>query len=94
MAQYIDKAALVAEIERLYKKWEMGNYVHEKLISFLDTFEVKEVDLEQAYKSYMKSRKDDISGNTVTVNMKDLAHHFFELGMQQSKNDNNNEEKK
>ena len=43
MAQYIDKAAIIAEIERLYKKWEMGNYVHEKLISFLNTLEVKEV---------------------------------------------------
>jgi len=43
MAQYIDKSAVVAEIERLYKKWEMGNYVYEKLISFLDTIEVKEI---------------------------------------------------
>ena len=43
MKQYIDKSALVAEIERLHKKWEMGNYVHEKLISFLNTLEVKEV---------------------------------------------------
>ena len=43
MKQYIDKSAVVAEIERLYKKWEMGNYVYEKLISFLDTLEVKEV---------------------------------------------------
>jgi hypothetical protein len=47
MVQYISKDALVAEIEELYKKWEMGNFVYEKLISFLDTLEVKEVDLEK-----------------------------------------------
>ena len=42
--------------------------------------EQPEVDLEKAYKSYIESRKDDLSGNAVTVNMKDLACHFYELG--------------
>ena len=43
--------------------------------------EQPEVDLEKEYKSYMESRKDDLSGNAVTVNMKDLARHFYELGL-------------
>ena len=42
--------------------------------------EQPEADLEKEYKSYIESRKDDISGNAVTVNMKDLARHFYELG--------------
>ena len=43
--------------------------------------EQTEVDLEKEWKSYMESRKDDLSGNAVTINMKDLARHFFELGL-------------
>lgn len=40
-----------------------------------------EVDWEKEWKSYMESRKDDLSGNAVTVNMKDLARYFYELGL-------------
>ena len=43
--------------------------------------EQPEVDFEKEYKSYMESRKDDFSGNAVTINMKDLARHFYELGL-------------
>lgn len=39
-----------------------------------------EADFEKTYKSYMESRKDDLSGNAVTVNMKDLARHFWNKG--------------
>jgi hypothetical protein len=54
-----------------------------ELLSFIDSLqqEQPEVDFEKAYKSYMKSRKDDLYGNAVTVNMKDMARHFFELGL-------------
>lgn len=63
MAQYIDKSALVAEIERRMKKlthtmskfyyasnyneWESVVNEYKSLMSFLDTLEVKEVDLEK-----------------------------------------------
>lgn len=52
------------------------------ILALIDSLqqEQPEVDLEKAYKSYMESRKDDLSGNAVTVNMKDLARHFYELG--------------
>ena len=40
-----------------------------------------EVDFEKEYKSYMKSRKDDLYGSAITVNIKDLARHFYELGL-------------
>ena len=54
MAHLIDKSALVAEIERRVKSLNKDrdfNYLQikelEALLSFLDTFEMKEVDLER-----------------------------------------------
>ena len=40
-----------------------------------------DVEFEKEYRAYMKSRKDGLSGNVVTVNMKDMAHHFYEFGL-------------
>ena len=57
MTQYIDKDALVAEIEKRRDESWLGMYTKEKgiifditddILSFLDTLEVKEVDLEKA----------------------------------------------
>ena len=95
MSNLIDKDALVAYIKSsindikisqkagFIKKRDANKRIifFESILSFIDTLEVKEVDLEKEYKSYMKSRKDDLSGNAVTVNMKDLARHFYELGL-------------
>ena len=65
MAQYIDKDALVAEIEKLqlctmdehmnyYSTEAQGEYnALSKLKSFLDTLEVKDVDLETHGKELM-----------------------------------------
>ena len=69
MTQYIDKAALVAEIERRIKErdiqmkqgcWVSSTYMYEDLLDFLDTLEVKEVeeepvsnDLEEASDNYV-----------------------------------------
>ena len=52
MAQYIDKDALLAEIERLDTLYHTsksfdGELFIEGLLSFLDTHEVKEVNLEE-----------------------------------------------
>jgi len=92
MGQYIDKAAVVAEIERLierakaervlYPKTILAakNYLliedYNKLLSFLDTIQAKEVNFEKMWKEYFKYR-----GDIATVNVKHLAKHFFELGM-------------
>ena len=51
MAQYIDKAAVVAEIEKRKKEWQYGSSIEAKykkeecddILYFLDTLEVKEV---------------------------------------------------
>jgi len=52
MEQYISKSAVVAEIERLDNYWHLsknasGQAFVENLFSFLDTLEMKEVDLEK-----------------------------------------------
>lgn len=91
MEQYISKSALVAEIERLKKNegWcQVGKdtadvyyargfrFACERIISFIDTLEVKEVDFDAEWKRYFKHR-----GEMATVNVHHLAKHFFELGM-------------
>lgn len=95
MKQYVDKSAVVAEIEELIKNgklkcqqsqenndqvsyiaWSEHIATCGKILSFLDTLEVKEVDLEKEWKEYFKYR-----GDVATVNLKHLARHFFELGL-------------
>lgn len=75
MAQYIDKSALVAEIERRinrnnekaasYSSGSESDYlcrvkeaVYKDLISFINTLEVKDVDLEEEKESYVKTHKE------------------------------------
>ena len=95
MVQLIDKDAVVAEIKRLIKANELylsepktdevrfqkvGAYsVLNDLLHFLDTLEVKEVDLdkeidfvEDKYQGFYSLSRADII---------DVARHFFELGL-------------
>ena len=100
MAQYIDKAAVVAEIERRIslfqkekktEKWSveasqmnvitLGARIAmlEEILSFLNTLEDKEVDLEKDIDIYYNSgrgRRDDIAM---------MARHFFYLGLKAQK---------
>ena len=102
---YIDKDALVAEIYKLKKShdnWScLGKCFHqeyETLLSFINTLEVKEVDLEKEANecwNYVFSELGWDKNSIMTMKHDEFmafAKHFFELGMQQSKNDNNNEE--
>lgn len=89
MAQYIDKDAVVAEIENWKQhtlkcgyagqgEYEEGNKqgrldTCEKILSFLDTLEVKEVDLEKEYKMFVNCDEGR--------SMLEIARHFFELGL-------------
>ena len=70
MEQYIPKDALVAEIEKVIDepaplhdqqcRWEDGYYCGlYKAESIIDTFEVKEVDLEKTINDYFKDWKFD-----------------------------------
>ena len=87
----IDKDAVVAEIrkrllpvirDKHYDEWEEGqNSERIAILGILDTLEVKEVDFDAEWEKYFEHK-----GEMATVNVKHLAKHFFEIGIQQSKN--------
>ena len=94
MAQYIPKSALVAEIKKIksyigsdkyLSDFEKGcNFgredVCDSLLNFIDTLEVKEVDLEEEITLWANAipeiRLDDVER---------LATYFFELGLKARK---------
>ena len=96
MTQLIDKSALVAEIERkadiicqgvFSKEATMSvEYFKDSLISFLDTLEVKEVDLDEYYHDFLQREWFDKNCNrTMSEMMAFTAKHFFELGLKTQK---------
>ena len=69
MAQYIDKSALVEEIERRIKErdfqmksgcWVSSTYMYEDLLDFINTLEVKDAN-EALRTEYEKGRADVIA---------------------------------
>jgi len=95
----IDKDTVVAEIERRKKYYEniqMIKPVYEsniedfnELLSFLDTLEVKEVNLDKEIRRYRMN--NPIIGHregTLYDYMANAAKHFFELGLKAQKGDN------
>jgi hypothetical protein len=96
----IDKDALVAEIERqqrrlcllgqsneveLRKNAAIQNGVFCSLLSFIETLEVKEVDLEKEIELWMKFNVD----TNGFFNTLEFAKHCFELGLESAQNCNN-----
>jgi hypothetical protein len=87
--QLIDKDALVAEIEKLQKRYgefKTRNIYEEglkegRLIGYkdalykLDTIEVKEIDLEKEIREYFVSHPDEFFSDKYKL----IAKHFFEL---------------
>ena len=74
MEQYISKAAVLAEINRVLNSYDpneitSGRYSLVDLRDFLDTLEVKEVDLEKEMENIFES--------TFRI----IAKHFFDLGL-------------
>lgn len=66
MTQYIDKSAVQVEIERRIKErdlqmkrgiWVSSSYVYEDLLGFLDTLEVKNIDL---VLKFIKARRNEL----------------------------------
>ena len=97
MEKYIPLDAVLAKIEKLFEKagnslGEYRNGAEHTLISikdFLDTLEVKEVDLEKEIKEVQREYKtiEEYEGYPCTMYANDIewiARHFFELGMQVS----------
>lgn len=95
MAQYIDKSALVTEIERriknLYPKGGQGMVVtkilkdhYEDLLDFINALEVKGVDLESEIENVRKSHFINSDFDKATLdgrNITNIAKHFYELGL-------------
>ena len=85
MEQYIKKSALVEWIKKEDKEmqpnkdWHFDEYTEgyvdalAQILSFIDTLEVKEVDLEKEYKDFIKCN----NGRS----MFETAKHFYELGL-------------
>ncbi len=96
MIHLINKSALVAEINQRiedYKSHKIDDSYHDGLIfaledlrdDFINTLEVKEVDLEKYYHDFLqKEWFDKNCSRTISEMMAFTAKHFFELGMQVS----------
>ena len=99
MTQYIDKAAVVEEIEKLTDKvcdrlsteaMEGAIVLSEYIISSLDTIELKEVDLDKEIKKeYIERRCYGGRDNMLVIlnepQFNEIAKHFFELGLKVQK---------
>ena len=100
MTQYISKSALVAEIEKiipqrayeretLHSEFVRGQRVaYNKVLSFIETFAVKEVDLESEIENVRKSHFINSDFDKATLdgrNITNIAKHFFELGLKAQK---------
>lgn len=93
MAQYIDKDAVVAEIESLrctsFTNFDEGvNATVQTLLEVLDTLEVEEVDLEKETKKWWKEHLHLNPENKLWMDAHQsvvFAKHFFELGLKAQK---------
>lgn len=87
----IDKDALVVEIERRIKSLHQVNSPREQavlyeckdILSFLDTLEVKELDLEKSISDWLF---EGLPNDEEEIDyIKETAKHFFELGLKVQK---------
>ena len=97
MTQYIDKAAVVAEINRqqrklslleqsgfadLRKSAALQNGVYRSLLSFLDSLQVKEVDLDKEIDKWFGEKyTQNMEGLPIKQIVQIISRHFFELGL-------------
>ena len=84
----IDKAAVVAEITKIYDRNRSNGYIDvcneiDEILSFLDTLEVKEVDLEKEIDKEIETRWR--GEYLFTSKFRESAKHFFELGLKAQK---------
>ena len=99
MEPYIKKADIVAEIEKRLKANgafdEMGDAAwwedkgmcdaYKSILSFLDTLEVKEVDLDEEFDRYCENLYVIDIQEAPFTEMYDCAKYFFELGLKAQK---------
>lgn len=95
MVHLIDKDAVVAEINRVLNSYDpneitSGRYALVSLRDFINTLEVKEVDLEREIKEVQRNYKtiDEYEGYPAHIYSSDIeliAKHFFGLGLKSRK---------
>lgn len=95
--KFIPLDAVLAEIEKLqlctmdehmnyYSAEAQGEYnALSKLESFLDTLEVKEVDLDEEADNYWETLTSDVRDSFYFNDFYKIAKHFFELGLKAQK---------
>ncbi len=96
MSNLIDKSALVAEIERRVTEGEKVVkeipssaifgliQAYKNTLSFINTLEIKEVDLEKEYKDFVE--EDPVYNKLVNgIVGKAIAKHFYALGLKAQK---------
>ena len=94
MTQYIDKSALVAEIEKWYSKclerakitdydyWNAKADAYRNVLTILTTsLEVEEVDLEKEIDKWYNNEASKEFENVLYEDIEKCAKHFFELGL-------------
>ena len=94
MEQYIPKSAVVAEIRKRFDEYTSSILKHYdackeakaqelgKLLTILDTIEMKEVDLEKELDSMITP---ELKFHKALPSLFDVAKHFFELGFKAQK---------
>lgn len=90
MEQYIPKSALVAEIDKRIKVLQNHTKENHKTIchldavkQFLNTLEMKEVDLEKSISDWLS---EGLPNDEELIDyIKETAEHFFELGLKAQK---------
>ena len=95
MAQYINKADLVAEIKKHQAIWDGidGDYckgesdAYSDMLSFIDTLEVKEVDINKEISQFIDVYYEKAKTGH-KLSLRRTAKHFFELGLTVQKGEN------
>ena len=87
MAHYIDKDALVAEIEKRKKRNLLNEGAFEEdidILSFIDNLEIKKVDLEKEIDDWYNTKASKEFENVLYSDIENCAKHFFALGLKTS----------
>lgn len=84
--ELIDKTAVIAEINRVLNSYDpnqitSGRYALVGLRDFLDTLEVKEVDLEKEFYDFLDTLIGKDNGHLSEDELFRIAEYFFELGL-------------